>query len=105
MKAYVLIDITKGKVAQAITMLQGKPGITSVEPLEGPPDVVMVTGAAKRQELARLTIDALLSIEYLTEGIQILPVSDEDNMRKRKTKMWGGRYEKGVSYDSCRGTR
>ena len=52
-KAYVLIDVTTGKVVQVLTMLWRKPGVTLVEPLEGPPDVVMVTGAAVRHELAK----------------------------------------------------
>jgi len=104
-KAYVLIEVTQGKVAQVVTMLQGKPGVTSVEPLEGPPDVLMVTGAAERGELAKLTIDALLSIECLTEDIRILPVSDGDNICKRRAKVRGGEYEESVSYGSCWGTR
>ena len=45
--------------------------------LEGPPDVVMLIRATERQELAKLAIDALLSVESLTEDVKCLPVIEE----------------------------
>lgn len=75
--AYVLIDVASGKSEQVVKMLRGKFGVVNVDYVEGPPDVIMLVRATERQELARLTIDALLSVEGLTEGVQCLPVIEE----------------------------
>ena len=42
--------------------------------LEGPPDVIMVIEAEERQQLAKLTIQAIDSVETTTENVCLLPV-------------------------------
>ena len=75
-RAYVLIDAAEGKAQQVFMTLREKPGIALVDYVEGPPDVIMVTEAAERQELADLIIQALTSVEDLIDGVQCLPVSN-----------------------------
>jgi len=76
-KAYVLIDVNNGKSEQVAKTLRNKPGVVAVDNVEGPPDVIIMIRAGERQELAKLTIDALLSVEGLTESVRCLPVIKE----------------------------
>ena len=76
-KVYVLIDVSPGKSGHVVETLQMKPGVIAVDSIEGPPDVIMIVRAADRQELAKLTIDALITVEGLTEEIKCLPVIEE----------------------------
>ena len=76
-KAYVFIDVNNGKSEQVVKTLRNKPGVVAVDNVEGPPDVIMIVEATKRQKLANLTIDAMLSVEGLTESVKCLPVIEE----------------------------
>jgi hypothetical protein len=73
-RAYILIDAVEGKAHEVLMSLRGKPGVTFVDCVEGPPDIVMMAEAEDNQKLADLTIKALTSVENLTEDIQVLPV-------------------------------
>ncbi len=72
-RVYILLDIVHGKSEYVIQALRGKPGVVMADPLEGPPDVIIVVEAPKRQQLAELTIQALASVETMTEGLRLLP--------------------------------
>ena len=74
-RVYVLIDTVEGKAKQAAKILYGQPGITVVDCVEGPPDIVMMAEVEDQQALARLTVQALASVENLTTDIRFLPVS------------------------------
>lgn len=81
-RAYVLIDSAEGKAQKVLTALHGKPEITSVNYVEGAPDIIVMVEAENNRILAKLTIQALLSIENLTNDTQILPVfEDFSNVR------------------------
>ncbi|MBI4303680.1 MAG: hypothetical protein HY665_05030 [Chloroflexi bacterium] len=75
-KAYVLLDIIKGKSEQAVQTLRGKPGVVMADVLEGPPDLILVVEAPQRQKLATLVTQALASVETVTENLQLLPAQD-----------------------------
>ena len=79
-RAYVLLDIIKGKSSQAVKYLRGKPGVLIADLLDGPPDVILVVEAPERQELADLTNQALASVEKVTEDIRLLPAQDDRNI-------------------------
>ena len=78
---YILIDVTEGKAGQVAETLRGQPGVKMIDLLEGPPDVVVILQARSRQKLAELTNRALALVENITEGIQVLPVQNEQNTR------------------------
>ena len=80
-KAYVLLNVVQEKQEQVVQALRGKSGVLMVDAVEGPPDVIVVLGARGRQRLARLTIQALASVETMTEGLQLLPTRDRLNAR------------------------
>jgi len=75
-RAYVLLDIVDGKSEQVAQALQSKPGVVIAEQLEGPPDLIMVVEASDLQHLAKLTVQAITSVETMTHGLRLLPVQD-----------------------------
>jgi hypothetical protein len=80
-KAYVLLNVVHEKQQQVVRALRGKPGVLMVDVVEGPPDVVVVLGARDRQKLAKLTVQALASVETMTEELQLLPTRGRLNAR------------------------
>ena len=75
-KVYVLLDIVDGKAEQVVQVLQEIPGVLMVDALEGPPDIVVVIEAPEREQLVKWTIEALSSVEMLTEQVHLLPIRD-----------------------------
>ena len=73
-KAYLLVDAVKDKADNILNVLPGQPGISIVERVDGPPDVVIVAEASEPLTLARLVIQAMSAIDTLTERIEYLPV-------------------------------
>ena len=91
-RVYVLLDIVDGKAKQAAQVLQGKPGVIIVDVLESlplvmlenPPNVIMVIQAHERPKLAELTIQALASVETMTEHVCLLPAGDGLSTNQKK---------------------
>jgi len=75
-KVYVLLKIKEAKCEQAVRVLRRKPGVRILDVLEGAPNLVMMIVAPDRRQLAELTIDAITSVEEITEDQQLLPVRD-----------------------------
>jgi uncharacterized protein with GYD domain len=73
-KVYVLLDIKDGRAEQVAQVLRESPGVAMADVLEGPPDVIMVIEAEERQQLAKLTIQAVGLVETTTENVCLLPV-------------------------------
>jgi len=78
-RVYILLDIVDRKAEQVTKVLRGNPGVVMVDALEGSPDVIIVMEAVERQQLAKLTIQALASVETMTEHICLLPTRDRLN--------------------------
>ena len=72
-KVYILLDVVDGNSEQVAQVLQGSPGIVMADSVEGPPDVVVVMKAPNREQLAKLTNQALASVQTMTEHIHLLP--------------------------------
>ena len=83
-RVYILLHIVDGKAVQLVQVLQGKPGVIIVDVLESspvvmlenPPNVIMMIQAPERQQLAKLTIEALATVDALTEQVHLLPARD-----------------------------
>jgi hypothetical protein len=78
-RVYVLLDVKEDKFDQALLILRGKTGVRMLDVLEGRPNVIMMIQAHDRQLLAKLAIEALTSVESMTEDHQLLPVQDGCN--------------------------
>jgi len=73
-KAYIFINTEEGKTCQVVKMLRGNADVESVEVLEGYPDIIVAMKARTRQKLTKSVIQALTTIENLTNDTQVLPV-------------------------------
>jgi hypothetical protein len=74
-KVYILLDIVDGNTERVVQVMRETPGVVSVEELEGPPDVILVMEASERQQLAKVTIQALALVGTMAERIQLLPIN------------------------------
>lgn len=74
MKVYVFLDVDTSKAEEVAQALRTHPCVTSVDVLEGPPDILMTVEAGERKKLARVTVNALASVENMTLGSHLLPV-------------------------------
>ncbi len=72
-RAYILLDVSAGKLEDVICALHSMAGVAMIDVLEGPPDVIMVLEASERQELAEMAVQALAAVETLTENIRLIP--------------------------------
>ena len=72
-RVYILLDIVHGKAEQVVYVLRESPGVAMADAVEGSPHVVVVIEAVERQRLAKLTIQALASVETMTENVCLLP--------------------------------
>ena len=80
-RVYILLDIVDGKTEQAVKVLRKSHGVIMADALESPPDVIVVIGAPTREQLARLTVQALASVESITEQVSLLPSRDMLNAK------------------------
>jgi hypothetical protein len=76
-RAYILLNIADGKAEQVTKVLRESPGVVMADALEGPPDVIIMMEASERQQLAKLTIQALASVETITEHVYLLPTRNK----------------------------
>ena len=72
-RAYILLNVSYGKLECVARALRPMAGVVFIDVLEGPPDLILILEANKRQELAQLTVQALAAVEPLTENIQMIP--------------------------------
>ena len=82
-RAYILIKTVEGKIHEVARILRRKRGVTIVDCVEGPSDIVVITEAHDNQTLADLTIRALTSIDNLITDSQVLPVFSEKLERRK----------------------
>ena len=75
-RVYILLDIAYGKAEQVAQALQASPGVVMADAVEGPPGVIVVVEAAEREQLMKLTVQALTSVETAIENVCLLPARD-----------------------------
>lgn len=75
-RAYVLLDLVKGKSEQVAGVLRSKPGVILVDSLEGSPNTVVVVEAPDRSKLAEFIMPAIASVENITEDLRLLVSRD-----------------------------
>jgi len=76
-RVYVLLDIMVGKSDRVTQTMRNKPGVILADELEEQSRIIMVVQADDREKLARLTIQAIDSVESMIDGIQLLPAKNE----------------------------
>jgi hypothetical protein len=72
-RAYVLLRATANHRKQAIRILERQAGVVAVDLVEGPPDIVLVIEAPDRRRLASVLVNAMASVQNVTDGVELLP--------------------------------
>ncbi len=80
-KVYLLLEIKDGHGGWAVEVLRRQAGVTVADLLDGPPDIIAIVQAGNRQTLARLAVQALGSVEDVTEEMQLLPSAATERIR------------------------
>jgi len=76
-KAYVLINTEVGRTAEVVNALRGKPGITAVEAVAGPYDVIAVAEGADADAVARIVLTEIHGVQGITRTLTCLTVTLE----------------------------
>jgi nitrate reductase NapAB chaperone NapD len=69
-RAYLVLQTDGDKSQEIIGDLLNKPGIVTVDLLEGSPSLIVVVEAEKRQELVGFIMQTLDSVESITEDLR-----------------------------------
>lgn len=69
-RAYLVLQTDGDKSQEIISDLLNKPGIVTVDLLEGSPNLIVVVEAEKRQELGGFIVQALDSVEFITKDLR-----------------------------------
>ena len=85
-KVYVLLDLVHGDSTHVAQILREKPGVATVDMLEGPPDIIMVIEATERQKAAQYLMNALDSVDGITENLRVLPVRKSPGKNYRRNQ-------------------
>jgi hypothetical protein len=86
-KVYFLLDIRDGNAERAVEILRQQRGVATADALEGRSSIIALVEAQDRLRLAQLTVQALASVEMMTENLSLLPVRAgpiEQTPRKKK---------------------
>ncbi len=91
-KAYVLLQSVGNNRSQVIKILKRQAGVVAVDPVEGPPDVILVIEAPDRRELASVLMKAMTSVQNMTDGLRLFPtpiLRRENSWRKATANVEG----------------
>lgn len=75
-KVYLLLDLVNVDAEQLARNLRSKPGVVTVDVLEGPPDLLTVIKAPQRQKAAEYLMGLLDSVDGIIENLRVLPVQE-----------------------------
>jgi hypothetical protein len=72
-RVYVLLQSLADHHSEVVKKLKKQAGVVTVDLVEGPPDIVLVIEAPDRQQLASVLMNALSSVQDVTEGLELFP--------------------------------
>ena len=73
LRVYVIINTMAGCSDGVVRTLRYKLGVVIADILESQSSVIMMVEAPEQQKLVELTIEALASVEMVTEGVHLMP--------------------------------
>ena len=80
-RIYVILNITDGKHSEAVHSLQTISGVRWVDVLEGQWNVITIIEASDLMRLAKQLVQAIASLETITEDLQVLPTHDGSSIK------------------------
>jgi hypothetical protein len=75
-RIYVLLSVTRGNVEDAAELLRNSPGVTTVDKLEGNPNLLLMIEADNRIQLADCLMNTLSAPGDIIENLDILIPSE-----------------------------
>ncbi len=75
-RVYILVNATETKRSQIAQVLQEQAGVRMIDMLEGLPNMIIMVEASNREHLAELAVQAIASVESLTDGLKFLPAQN-----------------------------
>jgi hypothetical protein len=82
-RAYVLLQSLEDNHSEVVKKLRRQAGVVAVDLVEGPPDIVLVIEATDRQQLASVLMNALSSVQDVTEGLELFPTRTSQKFTSR----------------------
>jgi DNA-binding Lrp family transcriptional regulator len=74
-RAYVLVNAEAGEAESVAIALNGKPGISAAEVALGPHDIVALVEAADTEEVAKVVLNEITTVQGVTRTTTYLVVS------------------------------
>ena len=81
-RIYVLLSVIPGNVEYAVELIRDIPGVTTVDALEGDPNLLLMIEAKDRLQLADCLTKALSAPGDIIEDLDLLIPSEQCNKRK-----------------------
>ena len=75
-KVYLFLDLVSEDSEQVAQTLRSKPGVATVDVLEGPPDLLTVIEAPQRQKAAEYLLGLLDSVDGMIANLRVMPVQE-----------------------------
>lgn len=74
-RAYVLIEAEAGQVSLVIAALQSLPGVTRVDAVTGPYDLIVTIETAESREIGRLVMNEVHAVAGIKRTVTCLAIS------------------------------
>lgn len=75
-RVYLLLELVNGSREKVAAALRGIPGISTIDLLEGTPDLLTIIEAPERQEAAGYLMEVLNLVDGVIEDIRVMPVKE-----------------------------
>ena len=75
-KTYVLLKVRNGNSDSVTSVVRRQPGGVMVDQVDGLADIIFAVRASSRKKLAELAVQAIASVEAVTDDVQLLPVTE-----------------------------
>ncbi|NJN18105.1 MAG: Lrp/AsnC family transcriptional regulator [Oscillochloris sp.] len=73
-KAYVLIEAESGRVAEVLSALRALPGMTAVDAVTGPYDIIATVQTADPREIGRLVMSDIHGVEGIKRTVTCMVI-------------------------------
>lgn len=73
-KAYVLIEVESGRVADVLTVLRAFPGMTAVDAVTGPYDIIVLVQTPDPRNIGSLVMNEIHSVEGVKRTVTCMVI-------------------------------
>jgi hypothetical protein len=91
-KVFVLLELTTTEISTTAGELSLLPGVTGVEIIEGPPDILLTIQAPDRNRAIEYLSGILSRIDGITQDLRVLPVADSRALEHHPNRGKGNKH-------------